>query len=67
MRFWPQAKRSPWKKALFVGRPFGLAAILAALWVGYDPAVVEPPSFLTTSPERVTERFTRCGIGRGHA
>ena len=67
IRFWPQAKRSPWKKALFVGRPFGLAAILAALWVGYDPAVVEPPSFLTTSPERVTERFTRCGIGRGHA
>ena len=41
--------------------------MLGALWVGYDPAVVEPPSFLSTEPERVTEPFTRCGIGRGHA
>ena len=67
IRFWPEPKRSPWKHALFVGRPFGLAAILAALWVGYDPAVVEPPSFLSTDAERVTEHFTRCSIGRGNA
>jgi endonuclease YncB( thermonuclease family) len=67
IRFWPEPRRSPWKKALFVGRPLGLAAVLGALWVGYDPAVVEPPSFLSTEPERVAEHFTRCGIGRGHA
>ena len=51
---------------LFIARPFILAAILAALWVGYDPAVIEPPAFLSTDPERVTDRFTRCGPGRGH-
>ena len=67
IRFWPEPKRSPWKKALFVGRPFALAAVVGAIWVGYDPAVIEPPSFLSTDPERVTEHFTRCGIGRGHA
>ena len=67
IRFWPEPKRSPWKKALFVVRPFALAAVLGAIWVGYDPAVIEPPSFLSTDPERVTEHFTRCGIGRGHA
>ena len=67
IRFWPKPKRSPWKKALFVGRPFALAAMLGAIWVGYDPAVIEPPLFLSTDPERVTEHFTRCGIGRGHA
>jgi micrococcal nuclease len=67
IRFWREPKRSPWKKALFVGRPFALAAVVGAIWVGYDPAVIEPPSFLSTDPERVTEHFTRCGIGRGHA
>ena len=67
IRFWPEPKRSPWRNLLFVGRPFALAAVLGAIWVGYDPAVVEPPSFLSTDPERVAERFTRCGVGRGHA
>jgi len=67
IRFWPEPRRSPWKTAAFVGRPFALAAILGALWVGYDPAVIEPPSFLSTAPEQVAEHFTRCGIGRGHA
>ena len=32
-----------------------------------DPALVEPPAFLSTEPERISERFTRCGPGRGHA
>ena len=32
-----------------------------------DPALVEPPQFLSTDPERVSEQFTRCGRGRGHA
>jgi endonuclease YncB( thermonuclease family) len=67
IRFWPEPKRSPWRKLLFVARPFALAAVLGAIWVGYDPAVVEPPSFLSTDPERIAERFTRCGVGRGHA
>ena len=44
-----------------------LAAVLGALWVGYDPALVEPPALLSTDPERVAETFTRCGPGRGHA
>ena len=66
IRFWPEPGRGPWQKALFVGRPFALAAVLGAIWIGYDPAVIEPPSFLSTDPELVTERFTRCGIGRGH-
>ena len=67
IRFWPVRKQSAWRRAVFVGRPFALAGILGALWVGYDPAVIEPPSFLSSDPERVTEHFTRCGIGRGHA
>ncbi len=48
-------------------RPFALAAILAALWPTLDPALVEPPAFLSAAPERVAETFTRCGRGRGHA
>ena len=44
-----------------------LFAILAGLWPTLDPALVEPPAFLTASPERITTRFTRCGRGRGQA
>jgi len=29
--------------------------------------LLEPPAFLTASPERVDARFTRCGRGRGKA
>ncbi len=32
-----------------------------------DPALVEPPAFLSTDPERISAQFTRCGRGRGHA
>lgn len=53
-----------WLRAL---RPFILAAILVAAWPTLDPALVEPPAFLSTEPERVSAQFTRCGIGRGHA
>ena len=42
-------------------------AILAGLWPTLDPALVEPPAFLSASPERITARFTRCGPGRGQA
>ena len=42
-------------------------ALLAGLWPTLDPALVEPPAFLSAGPERVALRFTRCGRGRGHA
>jgi endonuclease YncB( thermonuclease family) len=61
-------------------RPFILGAILLTIWPAMDPALVEPPGFLSTDPERVARvgcssvsqtdcalRFTRCGPGRGHA
>ena len=32
-----------------------------------DPALIDPPTILAGDPERVTEQFTRCGPGRGHA
>lgn len=69
LRFWPE-KRAPRRglgRLLFAARPFAFAAVLAGLGVGYDPALVEPPGFLSTEPEQVSERFTRCGRGRGHA
>ena len=48
-------------------RPFILGAILLTIWPAMDPALMEPPKFLQTEPERVSEHFTRCGPGRGHA
>jgi len=54
-----------WLRAL---RPFILLAILVSLYVGAgDPALIEPPSFLSAAPELVSQSFTRCGPGRGHA
>ena len=44
-----------------------LAGALGALWVALDPALIEPPAFLSTDPERIDARFTRCGPGRGKA
>jgi endonuclease YncB( thermonuclease family) len=49
-------------------RPFILLGILVSAYVGLgDPALIEPPGFLSTDPEQVAETFTRCGPGRGHA
>lgn len=48
-------------------RPFVLLAGLLLAWAGLDPALIDPPRFLTLAPERIDERFTRCGPGRGHA
>lgn len=48
-------------------RPFALFAVLLGIWPAADPALVEPPAFLSTNPERIDEQFTRCGRGRGHA
>jgi micrococcal nuclease len=65
-RFWSNQprRRSRWLVAL---RPFIFAAILIASWIGIDPSLVEPPSLLSTEPERVAQTFTRCGRGRGFA
>jgi len=52
---------------LRVLRPFILLGILASIWIGMDPALVEPPAFLSHEPEPVSEQFTRCGPGRRHA
>ena len=62
-RFWPQRRRGPW----FALRPFLLAGVLGLAWAGADPMLVDPPGLLSTDPERVSETFTRCGPGRGHA
>jgi micrococcal nuclease len=48
-------------------RPFLLLGLLLLAWAGYDPALIDAPRFLSQSPERVDEHFTRCGPGRGHA
>ncbi|HET7709836.1 MAG TPA: thermonuclease family protein [Sphingomicrobium sp.] len=48
-------------------RPFILGGILLSVWPAMDPALVEPPAFLSTEPERVHAQFTRCGRGRGQA
>ena len=54
---------------LVVLRPFILFGVMASIFMApvADPALVEPPSFLSTDPETVDEHFTRCGLGRGHA
>jgi endonuclease YncB( thermonuclease family) len=73
LRFWPKDRvtvrgvvRDTWRW-LRVLRPFILLGILASLWVGADPALVEPPGFLSTDPEPVSATFTLCGPGRGDA
>lgn len=52
---------------LFAARPFAFAGVLGLAWAGADPMLIDPPGFLSSDPERVAERFTRCGPGRGHA
>lgn len=43
----------------------GVVALL--IWPTVDPALIEPPAFLSSAPERIDEHFTRCGLGRGLA
>ena len=74
LRFWPDPNRVTarglvrdtfgWLGAL---RPFILGGIALTMWPAIDPALVEPVGFLASAPERVSERFTRCGRGRGNA
>lgn len=63
-RDWAAPRRG---RAGTLARPLALLTILAGLWPTLDPALVEPPAFLSASPERVALRFTRCGRGRGPA
>lgn len=51
------------RRVLFAVRPFVLATALIGLWIGYDPALVEVPYFLSGQPERVSEHFVRCVPG----
>ena len=68
LRFWPEKGRpSSLRKLLFAARPFAFLAILFCVWAVMDPALIDPPTILAGDPERVTEQFTRCGPGRGHA
>ena len=64
LRFWPEGRR---RSGWFVIRPFALGAAALALWPTMDPALIEPPAFLSTDPERISAQFTRCGRGRGRA
>ena len=67
-QFWPkQRRRGILSRLLFVVRPFALAAALATIWAGADPLLIDPPGFLSSQPERVSETFSRCGPGRSHA
>ena len=60
-------RRSGIGRSLVAIRPLALGAILLSIWPAVDPALIDPVSLLATNPERVDERFTRCGPGRGHA
>ncbi len=75
LRFWPKGRdtvtarglaRDTWRW-LRVLRPVILLGILLSIWPAADPALLEPPGFLSTDPEQVSKQFTRCGPGRGHA
>lgn len=65
-RFWPQ-QRGRRSSLLFVARPFALAGVLAIAWAGADPMLIDPPGFLSSDPERISEHFSRCGPGRSRA
>lgn len=67
LRSWPVRRRGAFGRIAFATRPFVLLAGLLLAWAGLDPALVDPPAFLSSTPERVDQRFTRCGPGRGHA
>ena len=57
---------SPPRSWLFHLRPFALFALLCWLWAT-NAGVIEPMGLVATTPEYVSEHFTRCGPGRGHA
>jgi micrococcal nuclease len=75
LRFWPEDRNEITLRGLVrdtfrwlqILRPAILLGILIVAWPSLDPALIEPPKFLSTDPEHVAEQFTRCGLGRGHA
>ena len=66
LRFWPRPGRRS-RRSTGTARTLSLAAILLLIWPTLDPALVEPPAFLSTEPERVDLSFTKCGTERSHA
>jgi endonuclease YncB( thermonuclease family) len=73
LRFWPEDRvtvrgvaRETW---WWLGklRPFIFAGIAFVAWAGADPALVEPPAFLSTEPELVNRTFQRCDRPHGYA
>jgi endonuclease YncB( thermonuclease family) len=71
-RFWPDQRktftvRGFLRDLVFWLRPVMLLAGCIILWPTLDPALIEPPSFLQTEPEKVSQSFTRCGVGRAWA
>ena len=69
--FWPDRKRiilrGLVRDTLFWLRPIGLFAGILILWPTLDPALIEPPGFLSSDPVTIDERFARCGRGLGSA
>ena len=53
------------RRGLIAWRPWLLLAVLLGLWFTLDPALVEPPAFLSSDPETISSSFIRCGLGRG--
>lgn len=58
--------RETWRWLRFL-QPFIILGLFFVIWVHRDPALIEPPAFLSTSPEQGSQQFTRCGLGRGYA
>ena len=62
----PKPPKPPRRRRWLSGwRPWILLTVLITLYTLYDPALVDPPAFLSTEPEKVEGSFTRCGPGRG--
>ena len=74
-RFWPEDDPNYWTARGVVRetgqwlrrlRPLMFGGVLLSIWPAADPALIEPPGFLSTEPEVVDESFSRCGRGRSH-
>ena len=69
--FWPDKKRITLRgfirDFLFWLRPVMLFAGILILWPALDPALIDPPSFLSSHPVTVDALFGRCGQSLGRA
>ena len=71
LRFWPDERKKVTVRGfvrdlVFWLRPVLLLAGCIILCPALDPALIEPPSFLQTDPEQVSQSFTRGGVGRSY-